>query len=175
MTLAAPAPSLTLERSGRFTGLGRRLQGAFVLLCLVAAVAGTVVLVAPRPASPAAGGSPGSSAPASASSWPSPSSAVVAGLPAGLRVAVEGGDPFVAYGLADRLVGAGASLGAVAPSPSKDAVAPATTIVYYDAESRSAAARIRAMLGGRGTLRRQRVFQPPVDVTIVLGKDLARL
>lgn len=150
----------------------RRVQGGLAVCALVAAVIGTVALVAPA-ASRATGGSVAASS-SSPSASPSRAGAPAVALPVGLRVAVEGGDPFVAYGLADRLTGAGVALGAVTPAVSREALAPSTTIVYYDTESMAAAGRIRAMLG-TGTLRRQRVFQPPVDVTIVLGKDLSRL
>lgn len=135
-----------------------RWQGALVLGSLLAAVLGTVALVA---------------TPASSSAGPS-TPATTPQLADGVRVEVRGGEPFVAYGLADRLSGAGASLRAVLPAPSRDEIEEATTIVYYDRESRAVAGEIRAMLG-RGTLRRQQVFEPPVDVTIVLGRDLPRL
>jgi hypothetical protein len=145
---------------------------------MLAAVAGTVVLVAPRPVASSDAFSASASRPvlgaAALISTGAGDAPTLVVLPPGLRVAVEGGDPFVAYRLGDRLVGAGATLGTVAPAASSAAVAATTTIVYYDVDSLAAAGRIRAMLGG-GTLRRQRVFQPPVDVTIVLGKDLAQL
>ena len=153
MTPAAPASPMPRSRSGRW-------QGALAIASLLACVLGTVLLVA-TPASSVPDGSRGSTGASTA-------------LPTGVRVEVRGGDPFIAYGVADRLSGAGASLGAVLPAASKEDVAPATTIVYYDRRSMAAAGRIRAMLG-RGTLRRQQVFQPVVDVTIVLGKDLSRL
>ena len=139
-----------------------RWQGALVLGSLLAAVLGTVALVA-TPAASSSSGASGAGA-----------SGGGVELPEGVRVEVRGGEPFVAYGLADRLAGAGASLGAVLPAPSRDEIEAATTIVYYDRESRAVAGEIRAMLG-RGTLRRQQVFEPPVDVTIVLGRDLPRL
>jgi hypothetical protein len=156
MTLAAPAPPT-------FSGLWRRVQGALVLAALVAAVVATVALVARPAALTASSGARGGRA-----------GTTVGVLPRGVRVEVKGGDPFVAYGLADRLTGAGASLGSVVPSAAREPLPAATTIVYYDAESMAVADRIRGMLGG-GTLRRQRVFEPEVDVTIVLGKDLSRL
>lgn len=156
MTLAAPAPTMSL----------RRVQGGLVVCSLLAAVIGTVALLT----SPARSSSAATTSAATTAAGPGPAAA----LPPGLRVAVEGGDPFGAYGLADRLAAAGAAVGGVAPAVSKEAVADTTTIVYYDVDSLTAAGRIRAMLGG-GTLRRQRVFEPPVDVTIVLGKDLPRL
>jgi hypothetical protein len=135
-----------------------RWQGALVVASLIAAVLGTVALVA----SPA--GSPAGAA----------STTAAPGVAAGLRVEVRGGEPFVAYRLADRLTGVGASMAGVSPAPSLDEVAAETTIVYYDREAREAAGEIRAMLG-KGTLRRQQAFEPPVDVTIVLGRDLPRL
>lgn len=156
MTLAAPAPTMSL----------RRVQGGLVVCSLLGAVIGTVALMAP----PARSSSAATTSAATTVAGPGPAPA----LPAGLRVAVEGGDAFGAYGLADRLTAAGAAVGAVSPAASRDDVAATTTIVYYDVGSLAAASRIRAMLGG-GTLRRQRVFEPPVDVTIVLGKDLPRL
>lgn len=137
-----------------------RWQGALVVGSLLAAVLGTAALVV-TPATPT-------------SAAASVSGAEARALPAGVRVEVRGGEPFVAYGLADRLTGAGASLGAVLPAASRDEIASTTTIVYYDRESRAVADEIRAMLG-RGTLRRQQVFEPLVDVTIVLGRDLPRL
>ena len=138
-----------------------RWQGVLVVGSLLAAVLGTAALVV-SPATPSAA----AGTDAARSARPQ--------LPGDVRVEVRGGEPFVAYGLADRLAGAGASLAAVSPAPSRDEVAPRTTIVYYDRESRAAADEIRAMLGG-GTLRRQQVFEPLVDVTIVLGRDLPRL
>jgi hypothetical protein len=45
-------------------------------------------------------------------------------------------------------------------------------IEYYERSKLATAERIRAVLG-EGTLRRRQVFEPGVDVTIVLGKDLA--
>ena len=137
-----------------------RWQGALVVGSLLAAVLGTAALVV-TPATPT-------------SAAASVSGAEARALPAGVRVEVRGGEPFVAYGLADRLTGAGASLGAVLPAASRDEIASTTTIVYYDRESRAVADEIRAMLG-RGTLRRQQAFEPLVDVTIVLGRDLPRL
>jgi hypothetical protein len=92
---------------------------------------------------------------------------------AGSKVAIESGDPFVAYGLADSLAGRGASLGAVTPATDRTAIDDETVIVYYDRSNLATAQRIRALLG-EGTLRRRQVFEPGVDVTIVLGKDLAR-
>lgn len=151
MITAAPAPRSPLR--------GRQLQGGLALAGLLAAVIGTVVLVA---------------APASSTSPTTPPSATaIDSLPFGLRVEVRGGDPLVAHGLADRLAGAGASLGSVRPVADDSATAFSTMIVYYDRAHLAAATRIRSMLG-RGTLRRQQVFQPPVDVTIVVGKDLSR-
>jgi hypothetical protein len=158
MTTVAPAamparsPSAA-RRVGRF-------QGALVIAGLLAAVAATVALVATPASSSATGANAAATAPAT--------------LPAGLRVAVQGGEPFVAYGVADRLASAGASLGAVSPAADARSVEPTTAIVYYDRRQLATATRIRSMLG-RGTLRRQQVFQPEVDVTIVLGKDLSRL
>ena len=133
-----------------------RWQGALVVGSLLAAVLGTAALVV----SPVT--------PTSAATVPAEA------LPDGVRVEVRGGEPFVAFGLADRLTGAGASLGAVLPAASDDEIASTTTIVYYDRESRAVAGEIRAMLG-QGTLRRQQAFEPLVDVTIVLGRDLPRL
>jgi hypothetical protein len=153
MTTAVPAPSAP--------GWGRRFQGLLVIGSLLAAVVVTVALVA----------TPASSGPAPPGMGRGSSATR---LPAGVRVEVRGGDPFVAYGLADRLTGAGASLGAVRPAPDSADVEPSTMIVYYDRRQLAAATSIRSMLGG-GTLRRQQVFEPLVDVTIVLGKDLSRL
>jgi hypothetical protein len=133
-------------------------QAALALLALVASVAVTVVLVAP----------------ASATRRAEPRPAPVSTLP-GVRVEVRGGDAFLAYGVADRLSGAGASLRAVAPASEGELVEASTTIVYYERSSLPAADRVRELLGERGTLRRQRAFAPDVDVTIVLGKDLSRL
>ena len=132
-----------------------RAQGALVLAALVAAVAVTVVLVA----------TPVSSRPVTGATT---------GIPTGTEVEIRGGDPFVAYGLADRLSGAGASVGAVLPDADGKPVEAATRIVYYDRAQQATAERVRSLLG-RGTLRHKLVFEPGVDVTIVLGKDLSRL
>ena len=141
------------------TAKAARAQGALAIASLVAAVAVTVVLVA----------SPVSSRPAQgASARPAP------GVPVGLEVDIRGGDPFVAYRLADRLTGAGASLRGVQPAADGNPVEPTTMIVYYDREQLASAERVKALLG-RGTLRHKLVFEPGVDVTIVLGKDLSRL
>ena len=80
----------------------------------------------------------------------------------------------LAYGIADRLAGAGATVVAVRPQSDSDTSPASTMIVYYDLRSMGAADAVRSLLG-RGTLRRQQVFEPDVDVTIVLGKDLANL
>jgi hypothetical protein len=160
---APSVPSASAVRSVR----SARVQGAVVIGALVAAVVGTVALVV-TPVPPSGGSSSAANA-----GRPGEVAAAVA-LPAGLRVDVRGGQPLVAYGVADRLTGAGASLGAVLPASADDTAPETTTIVYYDRASMAVADRIRSMLG-RGTLRRQQVFQPVVDVTIVLGKDLSRL
>jgi hypothetical protein len=146
----------------------RRLQGALAVLALVAAVVATAVCVV-RP--------PASSASASTSD---PASAVApTRLPPGTRVEVHGGDPFAAYRLADRLIASGAVVGSVDPVSVPAAAAdpaPAgdgTTIVYYDRRQLPTAEQVRRLVGG-GTLRHAQVFQPVVDVTIVLGKDLSR-
>ncbi len=152
MTLAAPAPPMSRRLDGP------RLQGVLALLSLVAAVLVTVVLVVSPASSTADGGA----------------RVVPDALPDGVRVEVRGGEAWAAYGVADRLTGAGASLTAVVPAASRDAVDEATTIVYYDRRQLPTARRIRTMLG-RGTLHRQQAFRPAMDVTIVLGKDLARL
>lgn len=154
MTPAAAAPTDTGPSRG-----GGRVQGVLVIATLLASLLATVFLVAP-PAS------------SSASSVASPPKRPA--LPAGLRVEVRGGKPMLAYGVADRLTDAGASLEAVQPESDPDAGAASTMIVYYDLRSMGAADAVRSLLG-RGTLRRQQVFEPDVDVTIVLGKDLANL
>ncbi len=125
---------------------------------LLAAVVVTVAMVA-TPASSSAGGRLAAGATT---------------LPGGVRVEIVGGEPIVAYGVADRLVEAGVSLDAVRPVSARSEVEESTMIVYYDRRSLATAKGIRSMLG-RGTLRRQQAFQPSVDVTVVLGKDLARL
>ena len=140
------------------TATAARAQGALAIASLVAAVVVTVVLVA----------TPVASRPVSRSTGAATT------LPAGIKVEIQGGDPFVAYGLADRLAGAGAALHAVQPAVDGNVVEPATMIVYYDREQQASAERVKALLG-RGTLRHKLVFQPGVDVTIVLGKDLSRL
>jgi hypothetical protein len=155
MTTATPVPDLPLP-SAAFV---RRLQGLLVIAGLLAAVVGTVVLV-----SPVGQGTSGTA---------TPRSPVVSSPLAGSKVAIESGDPFVAYGLADSLAGRGASLGAVTPATDRTAIDDETVIVYYDRSNLATAQRIRALLG-EGTLRRRQVFEPGVDVTIVLGKDLAR-
>jgi len=130
-----------------------RLQGALVVLTLLAAVVGTVfcVLSPPRPAS-------------AASDPPTR-------LPLGVRVAVQGGDPLSAYRVADRLTAEGATLERVTPGAASETAADAR-IVYYERRQQPAAERVRQLLGG-GTLQRSEVFEPIVDVTIVLGKDQA--
>jgi hypothetical protein len=130
-----------------------------VLGVLVAAVVATGVLVSPV----------GREATAPAR----PSLVASAQALAGSKVAITSGDPFLAYGLADSLAGRGASLGAVTPAVDRSAIGNQTVIEYYDRAKLATAQRIRAVLGG-GTLRRRQVFEPGVDVTIVLGKDLAR-
>jgi hypothetical protein len=140
------------------TAKAARAQGALAIAALVVAVAVTVVLVA----------TPVSSRPADRST------ASTTSLPTGIRVEVQGGDPFVAYGVADRLADAGASLGAVRPAADRNSVEPSTMIVYYDREQQASAEQVKDLLG-RGTLRRRQAFEPGVDVTIVLGKDLSRL
>lgn len=140
------------------TAKAARAQGALAIASLVAAVAVTVVLVATPVSSRPAQGSP----------------RVAAVLPAGLEVDIRGGDPFVAYRLADRLAGAGAMLQGVQPAVGGEPVEATTLIVYYDRGQQASAERVKALLG-RGTLRHKLVFEPGVDVTIVLGKDLSRL
>ena len=156
MTPAVSAPTM----SGRARG-GGRVQGALAIAALVVSVVVTVVLVASPPSSAGPG---------------DPGRRVAAGdvLPQGVRVEVRGGEAIVAYGLADRLTLAGASLRGVEPAPSSAEVDASTMIVYYDRGSLAAAERIQSMLGS-GTLQRRQVFRPEVDVTIVLGKDLPRL
>lgn len=159
MTSAVSAP----VPSGSSAG-GGRIQGVLAIAGMGLAVLVTVALVV----------TPASSA---GSSTPSPASSAAladASLPAGLRVEVQGGEAFDAYALADRLTAAGASLQRVGPASDDEEVAGRTTIVYYDRRSMPAAEHLRAMLGS-GTLQRRQVFQPAVDVTIVLGKDLSRL
>lgn len=140
------------------TAKAARAQGALAIASLVAAVVVTVVLVA----------TPVSSRPVQGSTR------AAAVLPTGLEVEIRGGDPFVAYGLADRLAGAGATMQGVQPAIAGDPVEPATMIVYYDRGQQASAEQVQALLG-RGTLHHKLVFEPGVDVTIVLGKDLSRL
>ncbi len=137
----------------------RRLQAALALGGLVGAVAVTATMVAE---------------PASSRSAPSHASPA-AGLSEHPRVEIRGGNPYFAFQLADRLTADGATMAAVQPTApdaaSAGTAAPAdTAIVYYDRRHASAAARIRNLLG-RGTVRREQVFEPKADVTIVLGKD----
>lgn len=139
--------------------LGRRLQGGAVIVGLVASVMVTAVLVA----------TPG----------PLPRVTTAASAEAsirlpGTRVAIEGGNPFSTYELADRLAASGARIGPVAPSTGTAVPDDETLILYYERTQLETATRVRAMLG-QGTLRRRQVFQPDVDVTIVLGKDLSHL
>lgn len=140
------------------TAKAARAQGALAIASLLAAVVVTVVLVA----------TPVSSRPAQGSTSAAPV------LPTGLEVDIRGGDPFAAYGLADRLARAGAALQGVQPVADGAPVEPTTMIVYYDRGQQASAERVKALLG-RGTLRHKLVFEPGVDVTIVLGKDLSRL
>ena len=140
------------------TAQAARAQGALAIAGLVAAVAVTVVLVA----------TPVSSRPAQRSATAATT------LPSGIKVEIRGGDPFAAYRLADRLTGAGAAMYAVQPATDGNPVEEGTMIVYYDRGQQASAERVKALLG-RGTLRHKLVFQPGVDVTIVLGKDLSRL
>jgi hypothetical protein len=138
------------------TATAARAQGALAIAGLVAAVVVTVLLVATPVSSGATSASP-------------------TGLPSGIKVEIQGGDPYVAYGLADRLTDAGAALRGVRPAAADgNPVEPATMIVYYDRGQQASAERVKALLG-RGTLRHKLVFEPGVDVTIVLGKDLSRL
>lgn len=134
----------------------RRLQASLSFLALFASVAATAVLVAtPAPrAAPAR-----------------PPTRAAAPLPGGLRLEVRGGEAFAAYEVADRLTASGGDVVAVSPAAAGRSVEPMTSVVYYDRRSMAVATRVRDLLG-RGTLRRQQVFQPEVDVTIVLGKDL---
>ena len=141
------------------TATAARAQGALVIAALLAAVGVTVILVA---------------TPVSSREAPSSATASSSGLPTGTEVEIRGGDPFLAYGLADRLWGAGASVGAVVPAAEGNPEEAATLIVYYDRGQQATAERVRTLLG-RGTLRHKLVFEPGVDVTIVLGKDLSRL
>ena len=159
MTSAVSAP----VPSGPSAG-GGRIQGVLAIAGMALAVVVTVALVV----------TPASSAGSSPSSASSTATSGVVTLPAGLRVEVQGGEALDAYALADRLTAAGASLQRVGPVADDDEVAGRTTIVYYDRRSMPAAEHLRAMLGS-GTLQRRQVFQPEVDVTIVLGKDLSRL
>jgi len=161
-----PAVSSSLT-SGRSDG-GGRLQGILAIASMAVAVAVTVVLVA-TPASSA-----GSGRSTSASAVPAATVADGQRLPSGLRVEVQGGDPMDAYTLGDRLTALGASLGRIDPVEPGGTLVARTTIVYYDRRSMAAAEQVRSLLGS-GTLQRRQVFQPGVDVTIVLGKDLPRL
>lgn len=138
--------------------LWRRLQGAAVIASLFASVLVTALLVATPGPLPQV----------------TPAGAEVAPRLPGTRVAIEGGNPFSTYELADRLAASGARIGSVAPSSGSPTAGDETMIVYYDRTQLETATRVRAMLG-HGTLRRRQVFQPEVDVTIVLGKDLSRL
>lgn len=140
------------------TAKAARAQGALAIAGLVAAVIVTVVLVAIPVSSPPVQGS----------------TRTAFGLPTGVTVEIRGGDPFSAYGLADRLAGWGASLESVRPADDRNSLEEATMIVYYDRGQLAAAERVKELLG-HGTLHRQQVFEPGVDVTIVLGKDLSRL
>ena len=154
-------PAVSSSTSGRAHG-GGRVQGVLAIAALVVSVLATVALVA-TPASSA--GSSGSGA-ARASSG--------TGVVTGLRVEVQGGAPMAAHALADRLTAAGARVERVDPAASAPEIAASTVVVYYDRRSMPAAEGVRSMLGS-GTLQRRQVFQPEVDVTIVLGKDLPRL
>jgi hypothetical protein len=141
--------------------VARRIQVALVVGALLASVAVSAMLVAV----------PGTTSPSS-------SDVDQAARPtlSGSRVAIRGGDPFVAFELADRLAAHGAQLGAVAPggSGSDGEEAVTTLILYYERAQLDAARQIRVMLG-EGTLRRRQVFQPNEDVTVVVGKDLSHL
>lgn len=139
--------------------LGRRLQGAAVIVALVASVVGTALLV---------------STPGPRSRATSVAKADVAPPLPGTRVAIEGGNPFSTYELADRLAASGARIGSVAPATGGPTPSDETVIFYYERAQLETATRVRAMLG-EGTLRRRQVFRPDVDVTIVLGEDRSRL
>ena len=153
-------PAVSSSTSGRAHG-GGRVQGGLAIAALVLSVLATVGLVA-TPASSAGSNASGAA------------SAATGGVVTGLRVEVQGGPPMAAHALADRLTAAGARVERVDPAASAPEIASSTVVVYYDRRSMPAAERVRSMLGS-GTLQRRQVFQPEVDVTIVLGKDLPRL
>lgn len=154
-------PAVSTSTSCRPHG-GGRVQGVLAIATLIVSVLATVVLVA----------TPASSAGSSRSGAPTATGG--RGLALGLRVEVQGGRPTAAYALADRLASVGVRVEAVEPASSAAEIAPSTVLVYYDRRSMPAAERLRSMLGS-GTLQRRQVFQPEVDVTIVLGKDVPRL
>ncbi len=128
----------------------RRLQAFVAVAGLVGAVAVTAALVT-TPAS-------------SVSTAVRPPAEGLAQRP---RVEIRGGNPYRAFQLADRLAADGATMTTVQPA----AEGPAdTAIVYYDRRHAATADQIRKLLG-RGTVRREQVFEPTADVTIVLGKE----
>ncbi|MBW3557988.1 MAG: LytR C-terminal domain-containing protein [Actinobacteria bacterium] len=130
----------------------RRLQALVAVAGLVGAVAVTAALVT-TPAS-------------SVSTAVRPN---VEGLAQRPRVEIRGGNPYRAFQLADRLAADGATMTTVQPAAEGSSPAD-TAIVYYDRRHAATAAQIRKLLG-RGTVRREQVFEPRADVTIVLGKE----
>ncbi|MBW3614857.1 MAG: LytR C-terminal domain-containing protein [Actinobacteria bacterium] len=136
----------------RLPHVWRRLQALVAVAGLVGAVAVTAALVA----------TPASSAGTSLRP-------VDAGLALRPRVEIRGGNPYRAFQLADRLAADGATLATVQPA-TEGASAGDTAIVYYDRRHAATADRIQKLLG-RGTVRREQVFEPKADVTIVLGKE----
>ena len=85
------------------------------------------------------------------------------------RVAVVGGAALRAFGLADSLAAAGYEV--VAVGPDENSLGSTTEVVYYQRADRSEAEKLRDILGV-GTIRREQVFSPSSDMTIIIGKDL---
>ena len=126
----------------------RRFEAALALLAFPVAVGLTVLAI---------------TTPAAGSRRAEPVGAAAA------RVSVLGGDAVPAFGLADRLVERGFDV--VAVGPDENSVGSTTEVVYYERSHRDDAERLRDILGV-GTIRREQVFSPSADLTILIGKDL---
>jgi hypothetical protein len=136
----------------------RWTEAAVVLLAFPVAVALTVVAIS----------SPASSRPSSTASGAQASVA-----PLSASVALAGAEPIATYALADRIAAAGYRVTTVEADRDANSLSATTVVVYYERERRGAADGLVQLLRA-GTTRRDQVFEPGVDLTIILGKDLQR-